>query len=91
MRRADVQIIVAHREQMERDEERAQEAEGTPPPPAPCGRTQCAQCQDLRAQRDALVAALKNWQNFDLPLADRQNAARAAIAKAEGPMPERKA
>lgn len=31
-----------------------------------------------------LLAALKDWQNFDLTLEERQNRAIAAIAKAEG-------
>jgi alkylhydroperoxidase family enzyme len=38
----------------------------------------------LIAAAPDLLAALKNWQNFDLPLAERQNAAMAAIQKAEG-------
>jgi hypothetical protein len=38
---------------------------------------------ELIAQRDALLAALKHWQDFDRSLQDRQDAAIAAIARAE--------
>lgn len=34
-----------------------------------------------------LLAALKNYQNYDLPLEQRQNAAMKAIARAEGREP----
>jgi hypothetical protein len=38
----------------------------------------------LRAINADLLAALKNWQNYEKPLEERQNAAMAAIARAEG-------
>jgi hypothetical protein len=38
----------------------------------------------LRAINADLLDALKNWQNYDLTLEERQNAAMAAIARAEG-------
>lgn len=56
----------------------------------------CGECSSCEAATvieqmadviDDLVAALRGWQNYDLTLEQRQNAAMAAIAKAEGRRP----
>lgn len=51
------------------------------------GTKLCAACDEWDRLMDAapdLLAALKNYQNYDLTLEARQNAAIAAIAKATG-------
>jgi len=47
-------------------------------------RAEAAANARLIAAAPDLLAALKNFQNYDLTLEERQNAAIAAIAKAEG-------